>query len=425
MTATPPPQLSVEAVQRRTVRTLVAAQVAGGLGVSTAIAVGALLVSEVFDREELAGLVLSAMVLGSAMLAVPAASLAAGKGRRFSLGMVLAVAAVGGMLVVISSQLGSLLLLLAGMAMFGGGTAGGLQARFAAVDLAAEEKRARVLSVVVWATTVGAVLGPNLAEAAGRVGEAVGVDSLAGPFLLGAIALAVAATMVWFGLRPDPLLLARSLADEEVEPHPAPVRRKGTLRTGLAAAAASPHALLGLSAIVVSHTVMVSVMVMTPLHMGHGHASLQIIGLVISIHIAGMYAFSPIMGWLADRFGRMAMVLTGVVILALAVVFAGSSPEGHSAGLALGLFLLGLGWSACMVSGSTLLTDSVSLQARPAAQGTSDLLMGLAAAGGGGLSGVVVAAFGYATLNAAMGTFLVVLLLVALRTRVLAARTTG
>lgn len=413
----PPPQISVASVQRRTVRTLVTAQIASGLGISTAIAVGALLVSQVFEREELAGLVLSFMVLGSAIMAVPSATLSAKQGRRAGLGAALMVAAVGGLVVVVAAQTITLPLLLVGMILFGGGSAAGLQARFAAVDLADPERRARTLSVVVWATTVGAVLGPNLAEPAGRVGESVGVYALAGPFLLGAVALAGAATLVWLGLRPDPLLLARSLAEQEPATPTRPGRKRGTLRTGLSATARSPHAMVGLTAIVVAHTVMVSVMVMTPIHMDHGHASLQIIGLVISIHIAGMYAFSPVMGWLADRFGRMAVILAGAVVLGASVVFAGLSPVGHSAGLTLGLFLLGLGWSACLVAGSTLLTDSVTVEERPAAQGTSDLLMNLAAAGGGGLSGVVVAALGYAALNVAAGILLALIGLAALRTR--------
>lgn len=334
----------------------------------------------------------------------------------------LALSAVGGVLVAISAEVRSFLLLLAGVTMFGGGITAGLQARYAAVDLASENRRGQALSIVVWATTVGAVVGPNLAGVAGRGAELlVGAQALAGPFLLGSLALTVAVCVVWFGLRPDPLLLARSLdpgsAGQEGSHH----RRRGVLRQGLAAATESPPALLGFLAIVIAHTVMVSVMVMTPIHMDHGHASLSVIGLVISVHIVGMYAFAPLMGWLADRFGRVTTLLFGAGALAVAVTLAGSAPEGHSVGLTTGLFLLGLGWSACLVGGSTLLTDSVAVIARPAAQGTSDLMMGLAAAAGGGLSGVVVSRLGYSALNLGAGSLLVILVALVVWARMAAA----
>ncbi|HSI92210.1 MAG TPA: MFS transporter, partial [Jiangellaceae bacterium] len=317
---TRPVEAEIEAVQRTTVRSLVGAQVMGGLGVASGVAVGALLAANVLGRPDLAGLVQSAQVLGAALLALPAAALAVRFGRRAGLGLALAVAAGGGLVAVLGAELRYFPLLLVGMALFGGGTTAGLQGRYAAIDLAKPQHRARTLSVVVWATTIGAVAGPNLIGVGGRFGELVGIEPLAGPLLIGSAALLSAAAIVWFGLHRDPLLLARRLAASEVAPDAADGsgavpdttagsarktgKRRGGLRTGLAAARRSPRALLGLAAVVVAHTVMVSVMVMTPIHMDHGHASLTIIGLVISIHIAGMFAFSPVMGWLADRLGR-------------------------------------------------------------------------------------------------------------------------
>jgi len=399
---------TVETVQRRTVRTLVASQVAGGLGVSSAGAVGALLASNVLGREDLAGLVQSSQVLGAALLALPAARLSLAAGRRAGLAVGYGVAAVGGLLAVLAAQVQSFPLLLLGTALFGGGTTAGLQARYAAIDLASAERRGRALSVVVWATTIGGVVGPNLVGPAGWLGERLGIERLAGPFLVGAVMLAVGALVVAAGLRPDPLLVARSLHVEHAD---RPARRHGVLRSGLGATVRSPRALLGMTAVVVAHTVMVSVMVMTPIHMDHGHASLEIIGFVLSVHIAGMFAFSPVMGWLADQVGRIPVVAGGGVALLAAVTLSGTSTEGHSAGLTAGLFLLGLGWSACLVAGSTLLTEAVPIEDRPAAQGSSDLLMGLAAAAGGAVAGVVVGTLGYGLLNAGAALLVVVLLL--------------
>lgn len=400
--------VTVEAVQRRTVRTLVGSQVAGGLGVASGGSVGALLAADVMGREDLAGLVQSSQVLGAALLALPAARLAMAAGRRSGLALGYGLAAVGAALAVVSAQAQSFPLLLVGTALFGGGTTAGLLARYAATDLAPPERRGRALSVVVWATTIGGVVGPNLVGPAGWFAEQVGIERLAGPFLLSAVMLLVGALVVQAGLRPDPLLLARSL---QVHVEAGPGRRRGVLRTGLSAVRRSPRALLGLVAIVVAHTVMVSVMVMTPIHMDHGHASLEIIGFVISVHIAGMFAFSPVMGWLSDSVGRIPVVAGGGAALLVAVALSGRSAEGHSVGLTLGLFLLGLGWSACLVSGSTLLTESVPVEDRPAAQGSSDLLMGLAAAGGGALAGVVVGTLGFGVLNMGAAVLVVALLL--------------
>ncbi|NED93773.1 MFS transporter [Phytoactinopolyspora alkaliphila] len=399
--------VDLTAVQRRTVSVLVGSQVAGGLGVSAAIAVGAVLVTQVFGREDLSGLVQSSQVLGAALLAMPAAALAVRYGRRAGLGVAYALGALGAVVAVVAAQTEILALLLIGTALLGGGTAAGLQARYAATDLAPPDRRGRALSVVVWSTTVGAVVGPNLAGPSGRLAESLGIEALAGPFLVGAVVMAAGAVIVVAGLRPDPLVLARS-----GQPPGPGGRRRRVLRTGWTAISGSPRALFGLTSIVVAHTVMVSVMVMTPVHMSHGGASISIIGFVISVHVAGMFAFSPIMGWLADRVGRTPVVIGGVAVLLAAVALSGTSGEGHSAGLTAGLFLLGLGWSACLVAASTLLTDAVAAEARPAVQGASDLLMGLAAAGGGALAGVVVGRFGYDVLNMGAAVVAVVPLVV-------------
>jgi MFS family permease len=405
--------VDVQLIQRRTVHTLVGTQVMAGLGVSSGVAVAVLLASNVLGRPDLAGFVQSAQVLGSALLALPAAGLAVKFGRRAGLSLALTLAAAGGLLAIAGAQTKFFPFLILGMALYGGGTTAGLQSRYAAIDLAVPERRGRTLSMVVWSTTIGAVVGPNLVGPAGRLGEWVGIEPLAGPLLFGAVAMLLAAALVWFRLRPDPLMLARRLEESPAvvgEPARPVARRRGGLRAGLRAVQGSPRAILGIVAVVLAHTVMVSVMVMTPIHMDQGHASLTVIGLVISVHIAGMFAFSPVMGWLADQVGRLPVIAVGGLLLLAAVVLAGTAPQGHSAGLTAGLFLLGLGWSACLVAGSTLLSESVAIDERPMVQGSSDLLMGLAAAGGGAIAGLVVGRLGYGVLNAGASVLAVVLL---------------
>jgi MFS family permease len=120
------------------------------------------------------------------------------------------------------------------------------------------------------------------------------------------------------------------------------------------------------------------------------------------------------MGWLSDRFGRQRVILLGVTLLLTACAVAGTA--GHdTTRLGVGLFLLGLGWSATMVSGSALLAASTAPAMKPAVQGLSDLVMGLAGATAGALSGVVVAGFGFPALTLVAALMTVPLAALAIR----------
>ncbi|WP_344530324.1 MFS transporter [Streptomyces albiaxialis] len=392
------------ALRRRTQAVLIVSQILGGLGVSTAVALAAVLAKDIGGSEAVAGLASTSSVIGTAVLSLPFASLMAARGRRAGLTLAYVVAAVGGAVVVGAAALENFPLLLIGMAAFGAGNSANLQARFAAADLAEPVRRGRAISTVVWATTVGAVLGPNIAAPAGESVSGLGIPATAGPFVWGTGVFLVSALLVHLLLRPDPLLTARALAEAEGEGGGGAGDR--SLRAALATVAASARARLALVTIAGSHTVMVSVMVMTPVDLGGHGADIELIGLVISGHIAGMYAFSPVMGWLADRLGRLSVILLGVALLAVATALAGTA-DGHHAQSAAGLFLLGLGWSAGLVSGSALLTDSVPQPARAAVQGLSDLIMNAAAGAGGALSGLVVSGAGYGWLNAGAAALLV------------------
>jgi predicted MFS family arabinose efflux permease len=284
-----------------------------------------------------------------------------------------------------------------GLFLFGAASSSGLQARYAAADLAEPEHRGRALSLVVWATTVGSVLGPNLAQPGNALGAALGLPDLGGAFVLSIGAFALVALGALLLLRPDPLLLARRLSVGASPAGPPPNTGAGT---ALRAVWASPGGRLGITAVVVSHAVMVGLMVMTPVHMGTGHGAaegttLRIIGLVISVHVAGMYLFSPAVGWLADRAGRSTTVAVGGGLLLGAGLVAGTAPPGAAVQLGIGLFLLGLGWSCGLVAGSILVTESVAADLRPTAQGATDLLMGLGAALAGAIGGPLMALGGF------------------------------
>lgn len=386
-------------VQRRTVGVLSGSVALAGLGVTVGITVGGLLARDVAGTDTAAGLGQTVGVLGAAAIAVPLARVSDRAGRRTGLGLGYAVAVLGAVLAVVAAAVSSLWLLLVGLFAFGASTACGLQARYAAADLAAPARRGRDLSLVVWATTVGSVLGPNLAGPGADLGRWLGLPALGGAFVVSAVVFAVVAVAVVTLLRPDPLLLARRLGSGG-----AGTRGRGATGVAVRAVWASPGGRLGLTAVVVSHAVMVGVMVMTPVHMGHAGGSegttLRIIGLVISVHVAGMYFFSPLIGWLADRAGRRTTVALGGGLLLAAAALAGTAPPGAAVQLGAGLLLLGLGWSCGLIAGSTLVTESVVAELRPTAQGGTDLLMGLGAALAGVVGGPLLAIGGFGLVSA-------------------------
>ena len=373
-------------------------QVLGSLAVAGAVAAGSLIAAGVSGSEGAAGLAQTFGVLGAAIMALPLARLALTKGRRVSLTTGYGLGAIGALVVIGASVWRFLPAVYAGTLLVGVATATGLQARYAATDLAAEQSRGRSLSIVVWAGTIGAVAGPNLLEVSGRLGLALGLPQLAGPYVVAFLALGGAAAVLGIFMRPDPYLVARAqraardavAAAEIVTPR---------LRDGIAHIRGNPAAILGITAISIGHVVMVAVMVMTPIHMAHVDVTLQLIGLVISVHVAGMYALSPVVGWAVDRFGRIPVIWGGVVILIVSCVLAAMSAGDAVVSLGIGLFLLGLGWSCTLIAGSTLLVDGIAPQERPSVQGLSDLAMNASGAVGGALAGLIVWVSSYAVLS--------------------------
>jgi MFS family permease len=391
--------MELAAVQRRTLRLLFVTQIISGIGVAIGASVGALLAADIAGVSA-SGLAQSAIVVGAALFALPATAIVNRRGRRPSLAAGYFVAAVGSIVIVTAAVRGSIPLLFAGFFLLGGATAANFQARYAAVDLAPAALRGRHLSLIVWATTLGAVVGPSLAPLAGASLEWYGVPTLAGPFFFSALLFGLATVLLLLLLRPDPAVVARSAIGNPSAP--ASNARRTGMRAALRVVVSQAPARLGVSAMAVGNLVMVGVMAMTPVHIkGAGHDAahtLSIVGLVLSFHIAGMFAFSPVFGWLTDRLGRRPVIFAGIALLLSACALAGSA--GHDpTRLAGGLMVLGLGWSATMVAGSTLLSESIPVELRASAQGLSDLVMGLAGAMAGAISGVIVAAWGYPTLT--------------------------
>ncbi len=396
----------------RTLRTLSITQIVAGVGVAGAVPAGALLVYDISGNDALSGLAQTFAVTGAALMAIPLARLTARGGRRLAVGVGYSVASLGAFMAVAGGTLRFLPLMLLGTMCAGAGSAAAYQLRFAAVDLSLPEHRGRDLSIVMWAGTIGSVVGPNLLDWSGGNAKALGLPPLVGPYLFSGTCLLIALAIMLTFLRPDPYLLAVKLEGRE-KPH-----AHRSLRHAMELLKASAQARLALTAIVAGHISMVAIMVMTPVHMKHYDATLKIIGLVISVHILGMYAFSPVMGWLSDRWGRVQVIWLGVVILLASAAISASAGMDHSMHLGFGLFLLGLGWSATIVAGSTLLSESVAVEDRPSIQGASDLFMNGSGAIGGALAGVIIAELGYTQLCIIASLPVVYLAYAAARTRV-------
>ncbi|GAA1596838.1 MFS transporter [Kribbella sancticallisti] len=392
-------------LQQGTVRVLVVSNVLGGVAVASGFAVAGLLAENISGSTSMAGLVATSTTLGAAILAVPLARLARSQGRRMSLTVGYLIATAGALLSIVAAQIDSLALLLFAGCLFGSGSASNLQSRYAATDAADPQHVARSLSLVVWATTIGVVVGPNLTGIGGSVGTTVGVLALAGPYIFSVVAFALALATVWFGLRRLHQVTVRT----KVERQPLTITFRRVMEI--------PQARLGLLAIATAHAVMVGVMSMTAVHLRHHGASLTIVGFVISAHVAGMYALSPVMGWLTDKLGRIPTIGIGLAILASAMTVAALAPDEAHSLTALALVLLGLGWSACLVAGSTLLSRSVPEDIRTSAQGLSDLTMGALASIAGTASGPILAYLGFHWLAVLCGLILIPVALLAATTK--------
>ncbi len=379
-------------IHNHSVVTLSAAQMFGGIAVAGSFPAGALLAISLTDSEAFAGLVQTAGVLGAAIFALPLARIALTKGRRPALASGYGLGIIGAILVIAGAVSRQIALVLVGSLFVGVASAASLQARYAATDLALPQNRARSLSYVVWATTIGAVLGPNLLNFSGSVGMSLGLPQLSGAYVIAGIALTFAVLVLMVALRPDPFQLATKLRQNQ---DPGTKIQHPKLRDGIEHLRTRPRAVLGIGAISIGQVVMIMVMVMTPVYMARVDVTLQLIGLVISVHVAGMYAFSPLVGSAVDRFGRVPMILAGVVILTASCIISALAPADNAVILGIGLFLLGLGWSFTLIAGSTLITDSVEANERPSVQGLSDLAMNTAGALGGVAAGIIMWWGGY------------------------------
>jgi len=390
---------------RRTLIIVVISQIFGGAGLTAGITVGALLAQNMLGTDSFTGVPTALFTLGSAGSAFLIGRVSQRYGRRPGLAAGFLTGGIGAIGVVISAITNNILLLLASLLIYGSGTATNLQARYAGTDLADSKQRATAISIAMVSTTFGAVAGPNLVEVMGDFATTIGIPALAGPFILAAAAFILAGLVHLIFLRPDPLVVAKALADDVKN---AETNLSNT--DSLALAKNKQGIAVGAAVMLITQIVMVAIMTMTPVHMrSHGH-TLSAVGLVIGFHIGAMFLPSLLTGILVDKIGRTKMAIASGVTLLSAGVIAAAAPADSMFVLTIALSLLGLGWNFGLISGTALIVDSTTLQNRAKTQGTVDILIALAGASGGALSGMVAAYSSYAILSLS-GGFLALLLI--------------
>ncbi|MFU2016945.1 MFS transporter [Peribacillus butanolivorans] len=390
---------------RRTLLIVVISQIFGGAGLAAGVTVGALLAQDMLGTESMVGVPTALFTLGSAGTALIVGQLSQRFGRRSGLATGFLAGGIGAVGVVISALINSIPLLFVSLLIYGAGSATNLQARYAGTDLASSKQRATAISIAMVSTTLGAVAGPNLVNIMGELAWSFGVPSLAGPFILAAVAYILAGLVLLALLRPDPFIVAKAMADVQ-KTHNAVLSNKDSNaptinKRGIVA---------GATVMTLTNFLMIAIMTMTPIHMGHHGHDLKEVGVVIGFHIAAMFLPSLVTGFLVDKIGRTAVVIASGATLLAACILASSGPADSMLVLNTSLVLLGLGWNFGLISGTALIVDSTHPSTRAKTQGSVDVLIALSGAAGGALSGMVVAHYSYATLSFA-GAILSLLLI--------------
>ncbi|RST59416.1 MFS transporter [Siminovitchia terrae] len=381
---------------KRTLVIVMLSQIFGGAGLAAGITVGALIARDMLGTDSFAGVPVALFTLGSAAAALIVGRLSQRFGRRFGLGAGFITGGIGAIGVVAAAVMNNVFLLFVSLFIYGAGTATNLQARYAGTDMANATQRATAVSIAMVSTTFGAVAGPNLVGVMGRFAEGIGIPPLAGPFILAAAAYLLAGLVLITMLRPDPLVVAKAIADASAkkETHSFNKEEVTSDRRGI---------VIGATVMILTQIVMVAIMTMTPVHMEHHGHGLRDVGIVIGIHIGAMYLPSLVTGILVDKIGRMTMAAAaGATLLAAGLVSGLTSGESMLM-LIIALALLGLGWNFGLISGTALIVDSTNLSTRAKTQGAIDVFIALAGAAGGALSGIIAAYFSYAVLSLAGG----------------------
>lgn len=382
--------LRLASARRRTRWALFASVALGSTGHLAAVTVAAIVGQDLLGSPALAGAPSASVVFGAAVGAVALSWVMSRRGRRVGLTTGYALGIVGALIATAAVILRSFPLLILGTFVIGFGNASNNLSRYAAADLVAPSGRAVAIGLVVWGSTVGGIVGPWLAPIASSLASSVGLPPLAGPFLVPLVFVGAAAALTFLFLRPDPFALAHETNIRRETDAPAlPIRE----------ILARPAVVAAIAALIAGQATMVLIMTMTPLHLTDHQHGLGTVGLVISGHVAGMFALAPVSGWIAQRIGNIRTIFLGTAVLVAASVLAAIAPPERYELLFVALALLGWGWNLGFVAGSAMLSAGVELAARTRVQGLADAVIWTTSAVASLGSGAIVAAAGFSTLG--------------------------
>ncbi|MFP4979194.1 MFS transporter [Paenibacillus sp. CN-4] len=395
-------------LHRRTLLTVAISQVFGGAGLTAGITVGALLAQEMTGNDRLTGLPTAVFTIGSAAASLLVGRLSQRNGRRTGLAAGFITGGIGAVGVVLAALSGSLPLLCLFLLLYGAGAATNMQARYAGTDLAEPDNRAKAVSMALVSTTFGAVAGPNLVEPTGRLAAFAGLPPLTGPFLLAAAAYICAGLICMLWLKPDPLLVAKSIATAAVPSESG--KPEGSSPPAETSRKSSRGLTVGATVMVLNQLVMVAIMTMTPIHMKHAGHGLHAVGWVIALHVGAMYLPSLVTGYWVDRIGRTRMAMLAALTLLAAGLTAAFAPTHEFWAIAAALILLGLGWNFGLISGTALIVDATTPSNRAKVQGSVDVFVALSGAAGGATSGMIAGAASFSFLSISGGLAALLLL---------------
>ena len=363
------------APRRRILIALFVARSAISAGYLAGFTVLTILGADLSGNAALAGIPAALVMIGRAIGPIPIARVMDAYGRRPAIAGGYALGALGGLIAALAISSGSYFLLLVGAVLLGVARSSGDMSRYVAAEIFPPEQRGRVIGIIVFAATIGAVGGPLLVVFTTGPARSIGHPEFAGPWIATSIALLFAALVTWVFLRPDPQSLV--LTDRVVEDDPHGVC------DSMSSALANGSIQVGVLAMLVGQAAMTLVMVVVPLHM-HGEAhSANTISLAMTVHVVGMFALSPVTGRLVDALGSRIVVLLGGFFLLLASVLA--SMDAGLGTIFPSVFLVGYGWNACYVGGSSLLAKGIAVRIRARVQGRIEALTAII----GALSSVV------------------------------------
>lgn len=400
--------------QRKVLGLLMSGQILSGLGVGITVAAGTIIITNITGNESWSGFAVTVAAIGAAISSIPLARMAARFGRRISLSIGMFVAALGATLGIYATAVGNIWLVLTAFFLLGTAQATSLQARFAATDLSLAQHRGRDLSIITWSTVIGSVAGPNMLNVGMEMGHHFGLPGMAGVFIPPLFGQVSSALIFFFLMRPDPLLQAKREWSRDTSPEilttgpidlPAQdlvVREEPSETSPHTEVHTSPAnfvgnaqlVILAITAIALSQWVMTSLMSMTPVHIDHHGGDITLVGITISLHIAGMYGISPLFGILTDRFGALNIIFLGQLQLVASALIIIMWSESQIL-VTVALILLGTGWSAGTVAGSAMLNQYAPSNKRVVLQGRGDSLMNLAGAFGAATAGPIMTFVGY------------------------------